>query len=85
MAEPQQPLGPYKLVSVNTAPERARRMIAKLCNDVKDKYTIIHEANAERKVTSSANGLRDHGMLNYRWQELRMSVKLFKGFNLTYW
>ena len=52
MATVTPPLGPYKLVSVNTAPERAHRMIARLCNEVKDKYTIIHEGNAASTVLS---------------------------------
>ncbi|KAJ9614970.1 hypothetical protein H2200_001044 [Cladophialophora chaetospira] len=36
----------YKLLSVNTAPDRARRMIQKIVEDVKNEYTIIHCANA---------------------------------------
>jgi hypothetical protein len=39
--------GPYKLVSVNTSSERAARMIGRLIEDVKDKYTIVHSANAD--------------------------------------
>ena len=42
-----QPLGPFKLVTVNTAPERARRIIGRVAEAVKDKYTIIHAANVE--------------------------------------
>ncbi|RDX51218.1 hypothetical protein OH76DRAFT_1435667 [Lentinus brumalis] len=38
----------YKLVTVNTAPERAKRLIGRVVEDVKDKYTIVHAANAER-------------------------------------
>ena len=41
------PLGPYKLVTVNTAPERAKRLIGRVVEDVKDKYIIIHAANVE--------------------------------------
>lgn len=44
-----QPLGPFKLVTVNTAPERAYRLIGRVVEDVKDKYTIIHAGNAESK------------------------------------
>ncbi|KAK4651684.1 hypothetical protein QC762_601317 [Podospora pseudocomata] len=42
-----QPLGPFKLVTVNTAPERAYRLIGRVVENVKDKYTIIHAGNAE--------------------------------------
>jgi hypothetical protein len=41
------PLGPFRLVTVNTAPERAKRLIGRLVEDVKDKYTIIHAGNAQ--------------------------------------
>lgn len=40
------PAGPYKLVTVNTAPDRAKRLIGRVVEDVKDKYTIIHAGNA---------------------------------------
>jgi len=40
-------LGPFKLMSVNTAPERAKRLIGRIIEDVKDKYEIHHVANAE--------------------------------------
>jgi hypothetical protein len=38
---------PINLVSVNTAPERAKRLIGILIEDVKDKYNIRHAANSE--------------------------------------
>ncbi|KAB5535288.1 hypothetical protein GE09DRAFT_1291413 [Coniochaeta sp. 2T2.1] len=41
------PAGPYKLVTVNTAPERAFRLIGRVVEDVKEKYTIIHSANVD--------------------------------------
>ncbi|KAK4238641.1 hypothetical protein C8A03DRAFT_33338 [Achaetomium macrosporum] len=40
------PTGPFRLVTVNTAPERAKRLIGRVVEDVKDQYTIIHAANA---------------------------------------
>jgi hypothetical protein len=46
MSQPQ-PLGPFKLVTVNTTPERARMIVGRVVEAVKDKYTIIHAANAE--------------------------------------
>ncbi|KAI5209562.1 hypothetical protein E4T39_00914 [Aureobasidium subglaciale] len=41
------PLGPFKLVTVNTAPERAYRLIGRVVENVKDKYTILHVGNAD--------------------------------------
>ncbi|KAJ9104360.1 hypothetical protein QFC19_004002 [Naganishia cerealis] len=38
---------PVNLVSVNTAPERAKRLIGILINDVKDKYNIVHAGNSD--------------------------------------
>ncbi|OJJ43254.1 hypothetical protein ASPZODRAFT_146275 [Penicilliopsis zonata CBS 506.65] len=42
------PKGPFRLVTVNTAPERAKRLIGRLIEALKDRYTIIHEANCEK-------------------------------------
>ncbi|GAA5854784.1 hypothetical protein JCM8547_004071 [Rhodosporidiobolus lusitaniae] len=39
---------PAKLVSVNTAPERAKVVIGKVIEGVKDRYAIEHVANVER-------------------------------------
>lgn len=41
------PQGPYKLVTVNNAPERAQRLVGRVVEDLKDRYTIIYAANAE--------------------------------------
>ncbi|OIW28507.1 hypothetical protein CONLIGDRAFT_379781 [Coniochaeta ligniaria NRRL 30616] len=41
------PAGPYKLVTVNTAPERAFRLIGRVVEHFKDQYTIIHSANVD--------------------------------------
>lgn len=43
------PKGPYKLVTVNNAPERAARLVGRVVEDVRDRYTIIHVANADRE------------------------------------
>ncbi|KAL2137434.1 hypothetical protein VTI74DRAFT_55 [Chaetomium olivicolor] len=40
------PAGPYRLVTVNTAPERAKMLIGRVVEDVQNQYTIIHAANA---------------------------------------
>ncbi|RDW70756.1 uncharacterized protein DSM5745_08267 [Aspergillus mulundensis] len=41
------PKGPYTLVTVNTAPERAKRLIGRMVEALKDRYTIIHVDNCE--------------------------------------
>lgn len=38
---------PVSLVSVNTAPERAAKVIGAVIEAVKDKYSIVHAGNAE--------------------------------------
>ncbi|KAI0730656.1 hypothetical protein C8Q76DRAFT_669281 [Earliella scabrosa] len=38
----------YKLVTVNTAPERARRLIGRVVEDVKERYTVKHVANVDK-------------------------------------
>ncbi|KAF8862266.1 hypothetical protein BDZ45DRAFT_215034 [Acephala macrosclerotiorum] len=40
--------GPYKLCTVNTAPDRAKRLIGRVVEDLKDTYTIKHVENCER-------------------------------------
>lgn len=35
------------LVSVNTAPDRAKKVIGAMIEMVKDRYTIVHAGNAE--------------------------------------
>lgn len=35
------------LVSVNTAPERAKKVIGQVIEAVKDKYSLVHAGNAE--------------------------------------
>jgi hypothetical protein len=41
------PKGPFRLVTVNTAPERAKRLIGRMAEALKDRYTIIHVDNCE--------------------------------------
>ncbi|KAI4792747.1 hypothetical protein E4T44_09143 [Aureobasidium sp. EXF-8845] len=52
------PLGPFKLVTVNTAPERAYRLIGRVVENVKDKYTIIHAGNADSVSTDWTTWLK---------------------------
>jgi hypothetical protein len=39
------PKGPFKLVTVNTAPERAARLIGRMIEGLKEQYAIQHVAN----------------------------------------
>jgi len=41
------PKGPFRLVTVNTAPERAKRLVGRVADELKDQYTIQHIANCE--------------------------------------
>jgi hypothetical protein len=41
---------PVNLVSVNTAPERAAKVIGAVIEAVKDKYNIVHAGNAESEL-----------------------------------
>jgi len=41
------PKGPYKLCTVNTAPQRAKLVVGRFVEDVKDIYTIVHVENVE--------------------------------------
>jgi hypothetical protein len=42
------PKGPYKLVTVNKVPARAKILIGRVVEDVKEDYTIEYVENAER-------------------------------------
>ena len=39
--------GPFRLVTVNTAPERAQKVIGMLAGELKERYVIEHVANCE--------------------------------------
>lgn len=39
--------GPFKLITVNTAPERAKRLIGRMAEMLKDRYIIQHVDNCE--------------------------------------
>lgn len=64
----------YKLISVNTVPERAKRLIGRIVEDVKDRWTIHYVANAEsasgsaslsRRYQNDAVNRRDRGGFAY--------------------
>lgn len=42
-----------KLITVNTVPERAKRLIGRVVEEVKDRYEIIHVANIERSSSTT--------------------------------
>lgn len=39
--------GPFRLVTVNTAPDRAKRLIGRLVDALKDDYEIVHVDNCQ--------------------------------------
>ncbi|KAL5390048.1 hypothetical protein DPSP01_002105 [Paraphaeosphaeria sporulosa] len=43
------PKGPFKLVTVNNAPERAKVLIGRVAEALKDEYTIDYVANCSSK------------------------------------
>lgn len=43
---------PVNLISVNTAPDRAKKVIGTVIENVKDKYNIIHAGNSTSKYQS---------------------------------
>lgn len=49
------PKGPFRLVTVNTAPERAKRLIGIVVEKLKDTYTIEHVANCESMSSTRVN------------------------------
>lgn len=49
------PKGPYRLVTVNTAPERAKKLVGRVAEELKDQYTIQHLANCESKKLPISN------------------------------
>jgi hypothetical protein len=44
---------PLKLVTVNNAPERARRVVGRVIDETKESYSIVHAANAESKYSKT--------------------------------
>jgi hypothetical protein len=41
---------PINLVSVNTVPERAKKVIGQVIDNVKDRYAIVHAGNSESEL-----------------------------------
>lgn len=45
------PKGPFRLMTVNTAPERAKRVIGAMVENLKESYTIDYVVNSESKFS----------------------------------
>lgn len=45
------PKGPYKLCTVNTVPERAKLVVGRVVDALKERYTVIHVENAESMLS----------------------------------
>jgi hypothetical protein len=63
------PKGPFKLCTVNTAPERAKRLVGRVVEDVKEAYTIDYVQNAEREQFSH------FAMFRVKPQEVRLRIE----------
>ena len=50
---PTQAKGPYKLVTVNTVPARAKIIIGRVVEALKDRYIIDYVANSESNIPST--------------------------------
>lgn len=47
MLQVKPPKGPFKLVTVNTAPERAKRLVGRVADILSDRFTIEHVDNCD--------------------------------------
>lgn len=50
------PKGPFRLVTVNTAPERAKRLIGRMTEALRDEYTIDYVANCGSEFKKMSSG-----------------------------
>ena len=62
------------LVSVNTAPERAKKVIGTVIEQVKTKYNIVHAGNAEGKAIQASKKTSLNITLSYRRCETSTEV-----------
>jgi hypothetical protein len=46
------PKGPFRLMTVNTAPERAKRVIGAMVENLKESHTIYYVVNSESKSSA---------------------------------
>lgn len=51
-----QPRGPFRLVTVNNAPERAKLVIGQVSDALKDRYIIEHAGNCDGKQNACGIG-----------------------------
>ncbi|KAI1045091.1 hypothetical protein LB505_009373 [Fusarium chuoi] len=54
--------GPFRLVTVNTAPERAKRLIGRLITELQDDYEIIHVDNCSTSMWSAEEAKQIHSL-----------------------
>lgn len=50
---PAPPKGPYRLVTVNNTPERAKLLIGRVASDLADRYTIDYVGNCTSEPPSN--------------------------------
>lgn len=47
LSQVKPPRGPFRLVTVNTAPERAKRLVGRVTDILSDRFTIEHVDNCD--------------------------------------
>ena len=52
--------GPFKLVTVNTAPERAKRLIGRMIEALKDRYEIDYVDNCQSNTFTKQIQIQHH-------------------------
>jgi hypothetical protein len=60
------PKGPYKLCTVNKVPARAKILIGRVVEDVKEEYTIVYAANSESMALDFASRITSPYIANER-------------------
>lgn len=69
------PKGPFRLVTVNTAPERAKRLIGIVVEKLKDTYTIEHVANCESMSSTRVDSNVSYGLMIIEMEDVEGVVK----------
>lgn len=65
--------GPYRLVTVNTAPDRAKRIVSQAIEALKERYTIGHVANCESIAQVAPTVSKRHANILVRLSQAMIS------------
>lgn len=80
-----EPKGPFRLVTVNTAPERAKKLIGRVVEDMKGEYTIEHIANCDSKMSSFLKSTQNTTLTFSAIDDVRPTVERLKPDVLVRW